>query len=341
MKLSPREAPGYFKKPNINAAGLLIFGADAMRIATRRQEVIAALIGPEGEAEMRLTRIPSAELRKDKALLSDAMRATGFFPGPRVAFVEDANEFVTDTVTAALTDWSAGDAQIIVTAGALKATSKLRKIFEAHPNAYAIGLYDDPPTPDEIAAMCQNAQLTNIDQDARTMLGELSKTLDPGDFRQTIDKLGLYKRGDTTPTTTTDITNCAPQSAEAALDDLLNIVANGQVGDIAHILRRIYAQGTAPVTLCIGASRHFRALHTAASDPGGASAGIGKLRPPVFGPRRDSMSRQASQWGRDRLERALTLMLDTDIALRSAGQTAPQRALVERALIRLSMMARR
>ena len=86
--------------------------------------------------------------------------------------------------------------------------------------------------------------------------------------------------------------------------------------------------------------RHFRSLHAAASDPGGAAQGVGKLRPPVFGPRRDKIVRQASSWGRPRLERALTVLTDTDLALRSAGQTAPQAALMERALIRLAMMVR-
>ena len=248
---------------------------------------------------------------------------------------------MTDTISAALTDWQAGDAQIIVTAGQLKATSKLRKAFEGHSNAYAVGLYDDPPTPDEVAAMVANAELGDLSQDAKDMLMSLSKELDPGDFRQTVDKLGLYKRHDKEPVSPEDIQACAPQSAEAALDDLFAIVATGNVAEIAEILRRIYAQGTAPVGLCIGAARHFRALHTASCDPGGAALGVGKLRPPVFGPRRDAMIRQAGAWGRDRIERALTLLLDTDLALRSAGQTAPQQALVERALIRLAMMARR
>jgi DNA polymerase-3 subunit delta len=101
-------------------------------------------------------------------------------------------------------------------------------------------------------------------------------------------------------------------------------------------LRDLYAQGVAPVTLCIGAMRHFRQLHTVASDPGG----LGALRPPVFGPRRDKLARQAGNWGRDRLERALTALTDTDLQMRSSGAT-PDRALMERALIRLAMMARR
>jgi DNA polymerase-3 subunit delta len=106
------------------------------------------------------------------------------------------------------------------------------------------------------------------------------------------------------------------------------------------VLRRLKAQGVQPVGLCIGATRHFRALYTAASDPGGPGQGIGRLRPPVFGPRRDRMLRQAQTWGAERLQQALTILTDTDLHLRSAAQRAPEMALVERALIRLAMLAK-
>ena len=52
MKLSPREAEGYFAKPDTDKAGLLIYGADAMRVALKRQQVLAALLGPGAEEEM-------------------------------------------------------------------------------------------------------------------------------------------------------------------------------------------------------------------------------------------------------------------------------------------------
>ena len=339
MKLPPRDAPRYFAKPESQRTGLLIYGPDAMRVALKRQEVIAALIGPQGEEEMRLNRISAADLRKDKALLSDALKAQGFFPGLRVAFVEDATETVAPIIIDALSDWREGDAQVIVTAGQLKATSKLRKLFEAHPNAYAAAIYDDPPSKAEIEAELTKAGLNNISAEAMVDLTGLSRSLDPGDFRQTIEKISLYKLGDDTPLGSGDIIACAPGSTEADLDDVLNIVAEARSGEIGPVMRRLRAQGIQPVGLCIGATRHFRTLYAAASDPGGAAAGIGHVRPPVFGPRRDRMLRQAQKWGAPKLQQALGLLTETDLKLRSAGQTAPDMALVERALIRLSRLA--
>lgn len=341
MKLSPRDAPAYFARPDPDKTGLLIYGTDAMRVALKRQEVIAALIDPQGEEEMRLTRIPASELRKDPAMLLDAVKAQGFFPGPRVAFVEDANETVAPVVTAALEDWQPGDAQVVVIAGSLKATSKLRKLFEGHRNAYAAAIYDEPPGRAEIEAILSKAGLRDVPRDAMTDLNALARALDPGDFRQTMDKLALYKRGDDTPLSAEDIAACAPVSVEADLDDVLHLVAEAKPGEIGPVMKRLRAQGVQPVGLCMAANRHFRTLYAAASDPGGPGQGIARVRPPVFGPRRDRMQRQAAHWGAAKLEEALGVLTDTDLRLRSAGQTAPDMALVERALIRLATLAQR
>jgi len=340
MKLSPRDADGYFARPDATRTGLLIYGADAMRVALKRQQVLTALLGPTADEEMRLTRMPGAELRKDPAQLVDAIKAVGFFPGARAAFVEDANDNAAPAILSALQAWQPEDAQIIVTAGALKPTSKIRKAFEAHNNAYAVGIYDDPPSRAEIERQLAVANIRDVPTDSMAMLADLALNLGPGDFSQTLEKIALYKLGDDTPLSPEDIQNNAPQSTEAALDDVLNVVAEARSGEIGPLLSRLQAQGTNAVSLCIGATRHFRTLYAAASDPGGAAAGAGRLRPPVFGKRRDRIVRQASAWGPARLETALTMLTDTDLQLRSAGQTAPAMALVERTLIRLAMLAR-
>ncbi len=340
MKLAARQAADYFAKPDPTCAGLLLYGADAMRVTLRRQQVIAALLGPAGEEEMRLTRIPAAELRKDPAMLSDAIRAQGFFPGPRVALVEDAADGLTALIAETLSDWRDGDAQVIVTARQLAARSALRRLFESHPNACAAGIYDDPPARAEIEADLAGAGLGAIDRDAMVALEALSRMIGPGDFRQVVEKLALYKLGDDTPATAHDVEAVAPLSTEAALDDVLNIVAEARTAEIGPVLSRLASQGVQPVGLCIGTTRHFRRLHAVAADPGGVSSGIARLRPPVHGPRRDRMQRQARNWGMHRLEHALCLLTDTDLQLRSASR-APAMALMERTLVRLSMLGRR
>lgn len=339
MKLGPRDAAGYFARPNPDATGLLIYGADAMRVALKRQQVLEALLGPEAEAEMRLTRIPASDLRSDRAALLDAIKAQGFFPGPRAAFVEDAGDGLAPTIKTALDEWQPGDAQIIVTAKQLNARSALRKLFEAHQNAYAVGIYDDPPSRAEIEETLQKAGIAQIGPDAMTDLTTLAQSLDPGDFRQTVEKLALYKHDDPTPVAPEDVAACAPATIEAELDDILHAAAEAQAGAIGPLITRLGGQGVQPVGLCIAALRHFRMLHMAASHPNGASAGIAAARPPIFGPRRDRMTRQAQNWGMHNLEAALSLLVETDLSLRSTQQ-APQMALMERALIRLAMMRR-
>ena len=340
MKLQPRDIAAYARKPDPAAAGCLIFGDDAMRVALRRQEILKSLLGPGAEEEMRLTRLAAADLRSDPAALIDAIKAVGFFPGPRAVYVEGATDGLAPVLATALAEWQKGDAQIIVSAARLTAKSALRKLFEDHKSARAAAIYDDPPSRDEVEGLLREARLSDLPRAAMEDLETLARSLPPGDFRQTIEKLGLYKRGDPTPVSPADIAAVAPLMLEAELDDILHATAEAETGAIGPILSRLSGQGVAPVTLCIAALRHFRALHAAACHPGGAAAGLQAQRPPVFGPRRDRMLAQVSRWGRDPLETALSLLVETDLTLRSA-QSAPQMALMERALIRLAMMPSR
>lgn len=338
MKLAGGEATRFLAKPALHAAGFLIYGADPMRVAMKRQQAVAAIVGPEGESEMRLTRIAAADLRRDPAALQDAVKAQGFFPGARVALVEDAGDGLVGVIGAALADWREGDAQIVVTAGLLAAKSALRKLFEAHPNAPAIALYDDPPTQAEIEDELRRAGLAAVDGGAMKDLVALARDLDPGDFRQTVEKIGLYKWRDDSPLSSAEVAACAPATVEAEVDDILHAAAEGRRRDVGALMLRLEGQGVAPVTLAIRALQHFRALHAAASDPGGPAAGIARMRPPVFGPRRDKMLRQARGFGPDRLEQAMALIVETDMTLRSASK-APGMALVERMLLRLAGLA--
>lgn len=339
MILKGAEIARYLARPDPTRPALLIYGQDAMRVALKRAEAVAALTGPGAEEEMRLTRIPGSDLRKDPAALLDAVKAVGFFPGPRVVLIDDAPDASAAAIAAAMGEWKAGDAVIVVAAGGLGKTSALRKLFEPHPTAVTAPIYDDPPGEEEITRWLKDAGLTDVPREAMKDLTALSRALDPGDFRQTIEKIALYKLGDPAPLAPAEIAAMAPATIEAEVDQLIDCVADGRARDFGALMRRIEGQGILPVTLCIAALRHFRTLHAATADPGGAAAGMGRVRPPVFGPRRDRMIRQAQGWGMRALEDAIHQLIETDLTLRSSSR-APAMALMERVLIRLTMMPR-
>lgn len=340
MKLSARDLTRLIAKPDPALAGILIYGQDAMRVSLKRQELVAAIVGPQGESEMRLERLAAGDLRRDAAQVLDAVKAQGFFPGARVLLLEGATDQSFDAIKSALGDWQKGDAQIVATAGALKASSKLRKLFEGATAAGAVAIYDDPPTREEIEADLTRAGLKRIAPEAMRDLTALARVLDPGDFRQTLEKIALYKHGDSAPLSPQEVADLAPASVEAGVDDLLHAVAEGESAQIGPLMVRLHAQGVAAVTLAIMAMRHFRALHAMNCDPGGPSAGIQRMKPPIFGPRRDRLLKQAQGWGLARTEAALATLTDADLTLRSSSN-APSMAVMERALIRLAMLARR
>jgi DNA polymerase-3 subunit delta len=339
VKLTGREAARWLAKPDAKGAGALLFGADAMRVALKREALVAALIGPDGPAEMRLTRMAGADLRRDPAALGDATKAVGFFPGPRVVLVDDAGDGLAKIFALALEDWRDGDAAIVATAGALGAGSALRKAFEKARGAVSIGIYDDPPGRDEIAAQLAKAGLTDVPAAAAGDVEALARTLDPGDFARFVEKLGLYKRGDPKLLTSGDIAACAPADIEADVDAVLHLAAEGNQAALVEEMRRVSGRGGNATSLMIAAARHFRALHAAACAPDGPDAALARARPPVFGPRRSRMAAQARALGSARLERALGWIMDTDLALRS-GRPVPAMAIVERVFVRIAMLRR-
>ena len=269
MKLVGDKANNYFTNPDNSHTAILIYGSDTMRVALRRQELLEALLGDNAEEEMRLTRMSGSDLRSDPALLLDGLKANGFFPGLRAVFVEGATDTNSAVIDAAMQDWQKGDAILVLTANQLNARSKLRKVIENNSNSVAVGIYNDPPNEKEIISIVSRYNLNNFESDAKKDLISLGRSLDPGDFQQTCEKLSLYKYKDESVITSTDINLCAPVTVDAALDEAIHIIADARSAEVGPMLSRLFGQGINPTTLCIAVTRHFRNLHSAASHPQG------------------------------------------------------------------------
>jgi DNA polymerase-3 subunit delta len=337
MKLTSRDLISFFNSPPKSVAGVLIYGSDQMRVADKRQILIHSLLGSKADEEMRLARISRDNLKKAPEQAIDLCKAQGFFPGKRALLIEDANETITDIITKVFDVWKDGDATLIITAGSLKPTSKLRRYFEQQHNIFSAPIYDNPMTRAEIEKMISKAGLKNVTRDSFNYISEIASQLEPGDFKQTIEKLALYKLNDEDPLTHHDISKCVPISNEAQIEEVLALVLSGNHSKISQIVNRLRSQGVLPVTLVIAAARHFKILFSIATNPKGASAGAAALKPPVFGPRKEQLIKQAQKWGPDKIKRSIKIITATDLQLRSPKQQAPQMALIERLFIRLAM----
>ena len=325
MNLRGAAAERFLREPPGDMAGALIHGPDADRVGDARRALVLAFVGDVGEIEMRHTRIAGADLRGDPAAVVDALKAVGFFPGPRAVSVEGVGEPQAAPVVAALAAWAPGDAALVVTAPALKKASKLRAAFEAHAKAGAVALYADPPGGAEVAAMAEAAGL-RLTADGAAALDALAPAMEPGELRQMIATVALYAGGEAADAAAVEA--MAPRSLDAGADAVIHAAAEGRIEAVAPLLRRLSGQGANPVTLAILAGRHFGQLHAVA---------LGTGQP--WGAGRDAMARQARAWGPRRLAAALALLMETDLALRSAAP-APPAAVIERALLRLARMAR-
>jgi len=338
MKLTNRDTVSFFKSPPNGIAGVLIYGNDPMRVSNKRAQFIKSLLGSNAVEEMRLARISCENLRKAPEQAIDLCKTQGFFPGERALLIEEANETISDIIINAVEAWKDGDAAIVVTAGSLKPSSSIRKFFENKKNTYSVPVYDNPMTKIEVEKIISESGLQNVTQDGFAQLLIVASQLQPGDFKKTVEKLALYKINDEKSVTHQDVINCAPISNESDIDEILNVILDGKDFKVSQILGLLSSQGTLPVTLIIAATRHFKALFSIISNPGGVNAGATALRPPIYGPRKEALINQAQKWGPIKIKTAIKILIATDLQLRSSNQQIPQMALVERLFIRIAML---
>lgn len=338
MKLTGARAAAFCARPDGRTRGALLYGPEASLVGLRRRELVQALI--DGD-ELRLTRLEPGAALRDPAGIDAALRARGFFPGRPAVLIEGAGDALARPLAGILPEIGPEDAYLVVTAGNLAARSALRKLFEGTGGLVALAFYADPPDAAELDDLLGRAGLSGaLTPEAAAGLAAAAGAMDRGALLQLIETVAVYALDRDAPLDAGELAPLLPAAAESQLDRLMGAVAEGRAEAVGPMMTRLAAAGVGPVAMLIAAGRHFRLLLGLASAPEGVGAALGKLRPPVFGPRRDALAAQARRWDAGRLEAALRLVFQTDRRLRSPGDR-PDRALVERCLIRLAMMAGR
>lgn len=334
MKLSGDRAARFVRRPDPQVVAALIHGPDPGQVAIHRRELVAAVT--EGDP-MRLTRMDPDAVRRDAAELADTLRARAFFPGRRAVLVEGVTGALADPLAMAMEGLLPEDAMLIATGTGLAAKSALVKLFEGAGDRAVLAFYPDS-RPDPAALLAEAGCAASPTPEAEAALAELAEALDAGSFRQFCATLALYA-ADAGRLEAADIAALAPARPGAG-DALVAAVTGGQADRVVPLVARLSAAGTAPQAMLSAVMRQMRLLHRLLCDPGGPRRAVEGLRPPVHGPRRDRLIAEAGRWQPARAERAIRILHEAERALRSSGPR-PERAIAERGLLRVAMLAGR
>lgn len=331
-------------------AAVLIYGPDG-GLVRERGDVLARAVVEDFKDPFNYIELTDADLKEEPGRLSDEAAALSFAGGERVVRLRTTGEAAAKPAGNFLAALDGGHVKpngvVIIEAGELSPRSGLRKAFEKARRGAALPCYADAPA--DIRAMAQEAARAEdlrFDDDALDLavavLGE-----DHGVSRAEIGKLILYKgpkdlRSGPGTITLEDVRASLVDGLGDALDDAAAACADGKPAHLSKALHKAAAAGASPIGLLRALQRQFARLHAAQHfvEAGDTPANaMKKLRPPVFFAEQRAFEGRLYKWRGAKLERALRTLIDAEIAAKSSG--APQRELVERAALRLALMAGR
>jgi len=336
VKIPAGRAVGSCRKPQAGVVAVLVYGPDR-GLVQERAESLARTVVDDLRDPFRVSELTGKTVAGDPALLADEAAAQALTGGRRVVRVRDAGNDAANAAAAWL-EVAAGDSLVVVEAGALGPSSRLRKLFEAADNAAAVACYaDDAASLEGVIDESLAGYGLRATPGARSaLLARLGS--DRKLSRAEIDKLALYVGEGAAEVDEGAVEAVVGDSASVTLDDLADAVAGGDHAGVGRSLARLHLDGVHPVGALRAVERHFQRLHRVAASPDAESA-LARLRPPVFFKRKSAFTAQLRRWPAATLAAALELLLQAEIDCKSTG--LPAEAICGQALTRLTAAANR
>ena len=254
MKIQPARIEAFLAKPDAAARAVLLYGPDAGLVRERADKLARGVVPDDGDP-FRISELAAGDLADDPPRLADEAAALCFGGGRRVVRVRDAGDKVAEVFEGFLAD-PPGDALVVVEAGDLPKRSGLRAAFEAAKSGAAIACYAEEGA--ALAGAVRAAFASRGMKASDGAVAALAALLGPDRqlMHAEIEKLALFV-GEGKPVTEEDVLALAADAAETSLDDAIDAALSGNRAATDQALRRLAAEGEAPVRVMRGLARHF------------------------------------------------------------------------------------
>ncbi|NJM29639.1 MAG: DNA polymerase III subunit delta [Rhizobiales bacterium] len=285
----------FLRKPG-TARVLLIYGGDFGAVKELAKRAVVAFAGSLDDP-FSVQRIEETAIAADPALLMDEYASQSMLGGKRAIWVTGSGDALMKSLTPVLESELDGN-MIVVEAGVLAKSSRLRNGLEGHDRATVCPVYD-PDARDLgelVDSMCAAAALA-IAPDARARLLDLIGA-DRALSRSEVDKLVLYCHG-TGSISLEDVESACGDASAVSQDDLTDAAFGGDIEAADGAYWSLLAEGTDPSRLLGALSNHAGVLQGLQGDVArGVSAdqAVKTARPPVFFKRQRLVASQLRMW---------------------------------------------
>jgi DNA polymerase-3 subunit delta len=324
VKISPRQADAFVAAPDAAVRAVLIYGADRGMVRERAVKLGRTVVEDLADP-FRVAELDAGALAKEPARLFDEAAAIALSGGRRVVSVRDA----TDRLAGVFDDFlgtPVGDALVVVEAGELSATSKLRKSFEKSPQGAAIACYRDEGRDlmrvigDELGALGLSADRDALGLMASYLGGDRLLT------RSELGKLAVYM-GDGRDVTVGDVETVLADGSFLSHERISQAVLGGRVGDLERALDRALAERENPVAIMGSVRREIQRLELFLGLLAAGGSPDSALRQMRLDPRRqfrivEPLRAAGNVWRRKQAKEALSRLLEADLLAKSSGYPA-------------------
>jgi DNA polymerase-3 subunit delta len=305
VALKATEIKRLIEKPSSYHA-YLIYGPDQGLITERALKLSKALAKKAGETAEEISLL-NEDLATSPERLTIDLKTISMFGERRILRVSAGKDLSLPALESLLKETPL-EGDLIIEAGDLKKTHRLRKLFEGDKSLAAIPCYMDSAADlkDLVREVLGFNNLTIDSESESYLISRLGA--DHALSRGEVEKLALYAHGKT-QVTIKEIDEILGDMSDITIDDIITNTLLGRPAKALNELRRATAAGlnTAPIFLSL--LRQLHQLHKGALSvaAGNSIHAVTKAqRPPLYFERRDNFSHQLNLWKEDHLAHALS-----------------------------------
>lgn len=323
MQVSGRAGQSFLEKPDQSAWAVLIHCSDDGVAADGERSLLDAW---QSQNPIERVRLSEDEVGRDASLLFDKLEAQSLLGDETVLQLHLSNEKLAPILVEAigLEEASPGRfaARLVVTAGSLKKTSKLRKTFETSARAWSVHLFEDDVS--DIRTVISDA-LSDHELGIDPGAIDLFATRLPGHRRlahREIEKIALYAHGLGRAISVNDVLALSTSDIDHALHGFVQASFLGDPAAAVLELSKLEAAGQSPISLLRGLQRQASQVLDAHARDVRDSRAAGRLRPPVWSNQWPSFKTIMQNWSAKQLVRLVSRIEGAEAQAKSASHTA-------------------